>query len=194
MVVLGAGLGRIIIIRLNNYLGNLDGQITDRRTELDQAYSEIQANGEYVKNWDQIKDFLAEPTEERQTRLSAYVQQLEKDSKVQITNYGTFLEKPVEGHAEFRILSLDNLRFSCNLESLVELLARLDTDDQRLLRVTRLRVDAAPAASASSSGVAAASRLESEKPGAAPMDLIVEMAISIPTAAPVASAVDGREN
>ena len=184
-------LGRIIIIRMNNYLDDLDSQIADKRSELNQAHDEIQANSEYVRNWGQIKDFLVEPIEERQTRLNTYVQKLESESKVQITTYGTFSEKPVEGYPEFRILSLDNLRFSCNLESLVEILARLDIDDQRLLRITRLRIDAA---SSSSSGVSTASRLEPEIPGVAPMDLTVEMAISIPTAAPVESAVDGREN
>jgi len=183
LAVMGVWLGRIIILRMNNYLDDLNGQITDKQADLDQARDEIQENREFVRNWGQIKDFLLEPTEERQTSLNAYIQQLERDSKVQFTNYGTFSEKPMGGHPEFMILSVDNLRFSCNLESLVEFLERLDTDDQRLLQITRLRIDAV-----------ATTRLEPEIPGVAPMDLTVEMAISIPVAAPVESAVDGRED
>jgi len=191
---MGVGLGRIIIIRMINYLDDLEGQITAQRTELEQAHHEIQANSEFVRNWGRIRDFLVAPTEERRTRLNTYIQKLESESKVQITNYGAISEKPAEGRPDIRILSLDNLRFSCNLESLVELLARLDADDQRLLRITRLRIDAVLPASVSSLGVAGASRLESDMPGAAPMDLTVEMALAIPTAAPIESAPDGREN
>ncbi|MCP4711695.1 MAG: hypothetical protein GY869_24005 [Planctomycetes bacterium] len=175
---------------MNNYLDDLDSQITDKRTEHNKATDEIQANTEFVKNWGQIEGLLEEPTEERQTRLNTYIQKLESESKVQITNYGTFSEKPVEGHLKFRLLSLDKLRFSCNLESLVEILTRLDTDDQRLLRITQIRINVA----ASSPSVVAAARLEPEIPGVAPMDLTVEMAISIPIAVPDESAVDGREN
>jgi len=188
LAVSGGLLGRIIFIRMNNYLDDLDAQITDKRTELEQAHNEIQANSEGVRNWGQIEGFLGGPTEERRTRLNTYIQKLESESKVQITNYGTFSEKPVEEHPEFRILSLENLRLSCNLESLVEFLARLDTDDQRLLRITQIRIDVASAAAVSTT------RLEPEIPGVAPMDLTVEMAISIPTAAPDETAVDGRED
>lgn len=183
LIVMGVWLGRIIIIRMNNYLDDLDGQIAEKSAELNQAHDEIQTNREFVRNWGQIKDLLEEPAEERQTQLDMYIDKLEGETKVQINNFGTFLEKPVEGHPEFMILSKNNLRFSCNLETLVDFLSRLDTDDQRLLRITQLRIDAV-----------AATRLEPEMPGVAPMDLTVEMAISIPVAAPVVSAVDGRED
>jgi hypothetical protein len=175
LVVVGIWLGQMAVRPMLNYLDDLDAEIARQRSQLYQDNQEIDDSVIYIRHWDYIESFLKVP--EDQSKLYTYLQQMQSESEIQITNFAGFFEEDLEDHPEFRIFGYESLKFSCRLKSLVEFLARLDFEEQRLLRISRISINAVPLSSLSTV------RNETEMPGGLPMDLTVEMVISIPTAA-----------
>jgi len=193
LIVVGGWLGQMPVRGMLRYLKDLDKEIALRRTQHHQDTQEIQDNTQFVTNWNYIEEFLKET--QGQSRLDTYLQRLQSESGIQITNFGSFSVKYVEDHPEFLILGYDNLNFSCDLNGLVEFLARVEAEEQRLLGITRISIEATPTSiTAGPPASSAATRFESDLPGTVPADLKVIMAISIPAAAPPVETHEGRED
>jgi len=126
LIVVGGWLGQMPVRGMLRYLKDLDKEIALRRTQHHQDTQEIQDNTQFVTNWNYIEEFLKET--QGQSRLDTYLQRLQSESGIQITNFGSFSVKYVEDHPEFLILGYDNLNFSCDLNGLVEFLARVEAE------------------------------------------------------------------
>ncbi|MFC1782124.1 hypothetical protein ACFL02_00895 [Planctomycetota bacterium] len=193
LVVIAVCLGQIPVRRMLGYLNDLDEKIARCQFQLNQDKQEIQDNTQFVQNWNNIENFLKEP--QGQSQLGTYLQELQRKSEIQITNFAGFFENNLEDHPEFQIFGYDTLKFSCDLRGLVEFLARLDAEDQRLLRITRIKIDATAASpKAAPPPTSAVMGFESNLPGTVPADLSVVMAISIPVAAQTPETAMGQED
>ena len=191
--MMAVGLGQIPVRRMLDYLKDLDEEIARCQSQLNQDNQEIQDNTQFVQNWNYIENFLKEP--QGQSQLSTYLDQLQKESEIQIANFGGFFENIREDHPEFKEFGYDTLKFSCDLRGLVEFLARLDAEDQRLLRITKIKIDAIAASpKAAPPPTSAVMGFESNLPGTVPADLTVVMRISIPVAAQTPETVIGQED
>lgn len=175
--------GRVLAMRMRNYLHELDTQIAQLELQRNQAYEELKTNNAYVEQWDGISNFLNEPVDVRRANFIAYLQQLEKQSEILITSQGPFSARRMDENPDFQILSY-KLSFSCNLKGLVEFLACLDEEDKRLLRIENLKI-----IPRQRPVYATPPRYSQDLPGARPLS--VEMTVSIPAASPLS---DTSEN
>lgn len=173
--------GRLLAGQMRNYLQSLTDQLEQLRSDHNDANLQIAQNAEYVLRWVQIKGFQAEPIEQRQNDFTAYLLGLASERDFSFGDLGDPVGRLLAEDGRFQILRYQ-LSFYCDLEDLVEFLARLDSS-QELLRVEFLRV--------SPRKTAYPVRYDLLLPGSRRGDLSVDMTVAIPAAAsPAPSAID----
>lgn len=139
MVLIIFLVGRVLALRMHNYLNELDDEIAQLERQRNQTDEELKTNNVYVEQWDSISGFVNEPVDERRANFITYLQQLEQQSEILITSQGPFSARRMEENRDFQTLSY-KLSFSCDLKGLVEFLALLDEEDKRLLRTDSLKI------------------------------------------------------
>ncbi|MBN1437404.1 MAG: hypothetical protein JW936_10040 [Sedimentisphaerales bacterium] len=138
-IVLFLLLGRAVVLRMADYLEELDDNIRQARQELDAAKEEIDQGRIFVDIWQEIGVFKSRPVEEQQTRFTAYLQSLETQRNFGYGALGSPAGRPMDGMTGVQILRYE-LRFAADLDDLTAFLVSLDTA-QRLLRIEQLTMN-----------------------------------------------------
>jgi hypothetical protein len=136
--VLTVLLGRLVVVKMRNYLKELDNQKFALNQQLLQTTSEMNANKEYLEKWNQISGFLEEPLEERQSKFTAYLLSLQAERNFIFTSMSPPTERQLEDNSEFQMLSYI-IKFDADLEDLVEFLGQLSYS-KRLFRIEKLDI------------------------------------------------------
>ncbi len=173
-ICLGGGLllARFIYLKMNRHLTDLDSQIAKLDTDLQLARNEIEHNQDFVDKWAKISSFQDEQTDERGTKLTAYLDSLVAELDIVYQEISAPNAQQLKENQEFQILSY-KVVFTAYLEDLVELLDRLNTSD-RLIRIDQLQITRRKTAYAG----------YYETPLPSTKELTVEIIISTPTAIP----------
>ena len=134
-------LGRAVVLRMADYLEELDDKISQGRQELATIRAAINENSVYVEKWQEIVEFKSRPVEEEQTRFTAYLQSLETQRNFVFSALGSPVGSPrqLESMADVQILRYE-LTFAADLDDLTVFLVSLD-NAQRLLRIERLVIN-----------------------------------------------------
>jgi len=131
-------IGYQLALQMRRYLIKQDDAISARNTRLVDATREIETNEPYVEKWDRIKGFQDELVEERQNDFTAYLQSLATQSNIVYEILDPLSGQPMDEAPQFQVLKF-KLKFSTDLEQLVQFLAQLDSSE-RLLRVENPRI------------------------------------------------------
>jgi hypothetical protein len=168
--------GNLIAKKMQNYLTELDGKVTEKQAELDQMKSAITENEMFVKMWKDISDFQNESPVDRQNKFNAYIQTVLKDSLIPPTYRMLYppTSAPLEARPNFQILNF-RLSFSTQLSELLDFIIRLDQTPQ-LLRLETMSIKARTKSTQFTKYTV--------ETGFSWNDLTVDMMVSIPAAKP----------
>ncbi|MBN2377807.1 MAG: hypothetical protein JXD22_15525 [Sedimentisphaerales bacterium] len=176
-VLVGQRLG----MRMLDYLEEQEYRIDELNAELRQTLSRIEEDHRYLEQWQAISEPLDKPIEERQQRFNTYLEEIEKESGVFVTSRSPFSKRDMAADPEFKLVNC-SLGITCDLNSLVELLALWDADDKHLFRVESVSINPRPSYFLPGGRTRHVSKLLSTT------DLTVDITVTIPSKASVEKA------
>ena len=181
--VVAVFVGQRLGMRMLNYLDEQGNRIEELNSELRQALERTEEYRCCLDQWESIRGLLEKTIEDRQQRFNAYLEDIEKQSGVFVTSRSPFSMRDMTADPGFKLVNC-NLGITCDLNSLVELLALWDADDKHLFRVESVSIS--PRTTYMSPGIRTrhVSRLLTTT------DLTVDITVTIPSEAPREEAVE----
>ena len=168
--------GQRLGMRMLNYLEEQEYRIDELNAELRQTLERIEADHHYLEQWQVISEPLDKPIEERQQRFNTYLEEIEKESGVFVTSRSPFSMRDMAADPAFKLVNC-SLGITCDLNSLVELLALWDADDKHLFRVESVSISPRAGYMSPGSRTRHISRLLTTT------DLTVDITVTIPSKA-----------
>ena len=138
--LMGSLLGRQVVLWMGHHLTELDERIAKQEELLELANKEIQANSAYAVQWEEVSGFLNEPSEERKTNFTEYLQGLAARREFIFTDLGPGDARAIEENPQFQVLEYE-LSFAVKLDKLVDFMVDLDASEE-LMSIEKMTVTA----------------------------------------------------